>query len=411
MLTAHVLDVTSLHHRRAAHRWDRTAVADMVERVTWSFPDRLALVGADGAYAEPAYSRVTYREADETANRIAHALAARGLTKGDVVALLCENSVEALLMKLGVAKAGLTVAPLNPSLAPDVVTDILRRIEPGLVVVDAEVWPRLAGAVEDAGLRAGVTIEIGGSAVDGSVSFADLIAGQPTTEPEVEIHGDDIWELLFTSGTTAMPKAVMLSHTTGTLGGHGFALSLTRGLRIEDELVLCSFLPLIYHVGDNPFALGTFAAAGTLVIGRKPEPRQRRRHRRGRAGDGPVGRLTATAAGRGRGARRRAGDPRRPQPAGDRLRVGSTAPRHPRHPATGVRERISWSSGSSGRPNRSPATGSGRPGGTTPTGGRHLGTTTWACRARCSPRRSPTPKGRPWRDHPASPGRPCTAHR
>ena len=145
------LDVTSLHHRRAAHRWDRTAVADMVERVTWSFPDRLALVGADGAYAEPAYSRVTYREADETANRIAHALAARGLTKGDVVALLCENSVEALLMKLGVANAGLTVAPLNPSLAPDVVTDILRRIEPGLVVVDAEVWPRLAAAVEGAG--------------------------------------------------------------------------------------------------------------------------------------------------------------------------------------------------------------------------------------------------------------------
>ncbi len=265
-------DVTSLHHRRASRRWDRTAVGDMVERMTWSFPDRSAFVGAEGAFADPAFARVTYREADEITNRIAHALVARGLVQGNVVALLCENSVEAFLVKLGVAKAGLTVAPLNPSLAPAVATGILGRIEPALVVVDAEVWPRLGDAVQAAGLAAGVTIEIGGSAVPGSVSFTDLIAGQPSEEVDVEIHGDDIWELLFTSGTTATPKAVMLSHSTGTIGAYGFALSLTRGLRIEDELILCSFLPLIYHVGDTPFALGTLAAGGTLVLGRKPQP-------------------------------------------------------------------------------------------------------------------------------------------
>jgi acyl-CoA synthetase (AMP-forming)/AMP-acid ligase II len=268
------IEVVSLHHRRAAHRWDRTAVGDMIERMTWSFPDRLAFIGAEGAYSDPAFARVSYREADRLANRIAQGLLARGLTQGDVVALVCENSVEAFLFKLGVAKAGLVVAPLNPSMAADVVTDILRRIEPALVVVDAEVWPPLAGAVEAAGCCAGVTIEIGGGVVPGSVGFAAFLAGGRPDEPDVEIHGDDIWELLFTSGTTASPKAVMLSHSAGTLGGYGFALSLTRGLRIEDELVLCSYLPLIYHVGDNPFALGTFAAGGTLVLGRRPDPRR-----------------------------------------------------------------------------------------------------------------------------------------
>jgi uncharacterized protein (TIGR03084 family) len=270
--TAPTFDVTSLHHRRAAHRWERTAVADLVERLTWSFPDRLALVGAEGAYADPAFARVTYREADETANRIAHALAARGLEQGDVVAMLCENSVEALLVKLGVAKAGLVVAPLNPALATDVVTDILRRIEPALVVVDAEVWPGHAATLAGAGVAAGVTIEIGGGAVAGSISWAELIADQPSTEPDVEIHGDDIWELLFTSGTTSSPKAVMLSHANGTLAGYGSALSVTRGLRFEDDLVLCSFLPLVYHIGDHAFALATFAAGGTLVVGRRPDP-------------------------------------------------------------------------------------------------------------------------------------------
>ncbi len=266
------VDVTSLRHRRAAQRWNRTAVGDMLERMTWSYPERVALAGADGSYADADFASVTYRQADRTANRFGNALAAQGLRPGDVVALLCENSVEAFLAKLGTAKAGMVVAPINPSLAPEVISDILRRVEARLVVVDAEVWPHVGAAVEAAGLRADVTIEIGGQALPGSNGFSAFVANQPESEPDVEIHGDDIWELLFTSGTTAMPKAVMLSHTSGTLGGYGFALSLTRGLRIEDELVLCSFLPLVYHVGDNPFGLGTFAAGGTLVLGRRPEP-------------------------------------------------------------------------------------------------------------------------------------------
>ena len=104
------------------------------------------------------------------------------------------------------------------------------------------------------------------------MSFTEFIEGQDDTEPDVEIHADDIWEILFTSGTTALPKGVMISHATSYMAGFGFALSLTRGLKLESDLTVGTYLPMIYHVGDQPFTYSVFLSGGTLVLGRRPNP-------------------------------------------------------------------------------------------------------------------------------------------
>jgi acyl-CoA synthetase (AMP-forming)/AMP-acid ligase II len=265
-------DVTTLRGRRAVARWERTSVGDVFERLTWSYPDKTAIVGRPGAYADERFRSLTYREADRLANQVADALAGAGLQPGDRVLLFCENSVEAFVTKIGIAKAGMVVMPLNPNLAEDVVSYLVGHAEPALAVVDAELWPRAAGAFERTGLAVGATITLGGDPVAGSPSFTDFVDGRSTDEPDVEIHGDDIWEMLFTSGTTAMPKGVMTSHASSYLAAMNFALSLSRGARLEGDLRVGTHLPMIYHVGDLIFTLSAFLSGGSLVLGRRPVP-------------------------------------------------------------------------------------------------------------------------------------------
>ena len=265
-------DTERLYDRRADRRWDRVCVGDLTERMTWSYPDAVALIGWEGAYSQPQFASLTWRQADQLANRVAQMLRAHGLQRGDRMLMVCENSVEAYVAKLGAAKIGVVAAALNPSFAIDVAQHLAGYLGPKFVIADGGTRPELVRALAAAGTPVNVTIAIEGGVIAGSVEFGEAVAGYSSEEPQATVHGDDIWEFQLTSGTTAMPKAVMLSHVYAYLAAHSMALTLSRGLVMESQVCHVSFLPVIYHIADQFLSMPALVAGGRLVIGRRSNP-------------------------------------------------------------------------------------------------------------------------------------------
>ena len=263
------IDVENFRNRRNDARWNRVSVGDVIERMTWNEPGKVAFIATPEATVDPAYARVTYSEANNVINRVANALLALNLPRASRIAMLCDNSNEAWLAKVGVAKAGLVAAPINVMMASDVIAEALQRVGAQHAIVDQALWEPLEGTLALANIRP--IVSIGGPPQGPIPNFEEFMSEHGSDEPDVEIHGDDIWQVLFTSGTTAKPKAVMISHTSTYMAAYSKALTMTRGLSHESEIRLGVFTPMVFHIGDQLCVFGPLVCGGTVIIGRKPQ--------------------------------------------------------------------------------------------------------------------------------------------
>lgn len=266
------INVSDLRGRRVTDRQSRASIGDIWERQVWSTPDAVAIIAADGAFEDPAHARLTYAEADELANKFAHGLIESGLRNGDIAILVCGNSTEAMVAKIGMAKAGVVAAPLNPVLGPEVIGSVVDRIGAKAALVDTEYLPKVNSRLTSSRVNVLATVGATLASSPGTPSFTEFTSDRANTEPETEIHGDDVWQLLFTSGTTGIPKAAMLSHHNTYYAALAWTGTLGLGVRHERDAVFASFLPIVFHTGDV-LAYSTWLAGGTVVIGRQPNPK------------------------------------------------------------------------------------------------------------------------------------------
>ena len=266
-------DVTTLRGRRADSRLHRLSMGDIFERMRWSQPDRTVLTGHVGAAENPEGASVTVAEADDRANQFANSLLAAGAQSGEILVMVCENSLESVLVKTGAAKAGVTIAPLNPNLAAEVMAELIADMGARWAVVDAEFADRVRPVFDATNVNTLTTIAVGGPQPDEAVSFADFIAAASAKEPDVTIHGDDIWQIQFTSGTSALPKGVMGSHSKTMFEALASVGIVTRGQRFEFDSAAGIFVSVTYHVSEV-LIYAALLAGGRAVVGRRPDARE-----------------------------------------------------------------------------------------------------------------------------------------
>ncbi|QDU24190.1 class I adenylate-forming enzyme family protein [Urbifossiella limnaea] len=202
-------------------------------------PDKTALVVGD--------ARVSFAELDATANRLAHALRARGAGRGDRVVVFLDNSVEAVAALFAVLKAGGVFSVVNPTTKADKLAYVLNNCRAAAVVTSQRLLAAAGPAVGQApSVRATVVAgAIGEPAVRGGVAWADALAGAPADpppEPGVDI---DLAMIIYTSGSTGFPKGVMMTHQNIDFA----ATSITTYLENTPDDIILSVLPLAFDYG------------------------------------------------------------------------------------------------------------------------------------------------------------------
>lgn len=201
-------------------------------------PDRPAVIAPEG--------ELSYGELDAAAERLARGLAHNGVRRGDRVATLLPNSLEAVISIYGVFRAGAAISPLNPTVKPGKLAYVLDDSGAQVVICDPE-------RAENA--RAGAEQASGEVKV---FAGAESVSGEGPLHPPLSV---DLAGVVYTSGSTGEPKGVAVSHQTMTF----VADSIIEYLEMDSsERILC-VLPLSFGYGLYQL-LTCMRSGGTLVL-------------------------------------------------------------------------------------------------------------------------------------------------
>jgi citronellyl-CoA synthetase len=241
------------------------SIGTFLEQNAIERPDAVALLYEDRRYS--------HRELNQAANRWANTLAARGIKKGDVVAVLLENRPELLFAVAGIVKLGAIAAAINTRQRRNVLEHSFRVSKAGAFIIGEELWDAFAEIRGNLGnlpaeqvfwVRDGASKStVPGSATDAEQVISSASTVTPPALASVTL-GDPCF-YVYTSGTTGLPKASIMSHfrwvkAAGVFGNAALAL------KPNDTL----YVPLpFYHNNALTVAWGSTASTGAALAMRR----------------------------------------------------------------------------------------------------------------------------------------------
>ncbi len=225
-------------------RAGRTDVSRLFAATAQRCRDRTALVDGDRS--------LSYGALDERTGRLAQALRERGIGRGDRIALLARNCIPYIEVELAAARIGAISVNLNWRSSRAELAHCLDLTSPGLIVAAAE----FASVLDDVGRPAALDT---GDGYERALSAAPTPASGLGAGPEID--PEDGMVIIFTSGTTGLPKGALISHRAMVAR----TLIYAAELRVPDDDTFVAWSPL-FHMGANDFALATLLRGGRVVV-------------------------------------------------------------------------------------------------------------------------------------------------
>ncbi|MND31506.1 Long-chain-fatty-acid--CoA ligase [compost metagenome] len=216
------------------------------------YADNPALI--DGLSGE----QLTYAELSRHVRVLAANLIERGLEPGEVTAIIAPNSIWFPVALYGIAFAGGVYSTLNPMSSPEDVRELLKLVGATRVIVTPQVFERLRDTLSTLQLKE--IFVLGESA--GLTPFASLLVGKPLAEERCRDLQKDLLALMFSSGTSGFPKAVMLSNRNYVAATE--QVTAAQVFRKSDTILAA--LPFFHIYGQTSFIGSALSQGARLIV-------------------------------------------------------------------------------------------------------------------------------------------------
>lgn len=235
---------------------------EMLTHGATNYPENVAIVFKDVS--------LTFREVDALTNSFANALRGLGIKQQDRVCVLMTNRPEFVMSFYAIARLGAVASPMNPSYKEREIQYQVSNSEAVAIIVQNELLPLVEMVRSELpNLKLIITVGAGTPPATSEVhKFSDLIKQYPATRiTDVVIKPDDLLALPYSSGTTGLPKGVMLSHRN-LVCNH---MQMVASGRISSSDNLMLFLPF-YHIYGNMLMGGAIYAGAKCILMERFEP-------------------------------------------------------------------------------------------------------------------------------------------
>ncbi len=225
-------------------------------------PNRLAVIYQD--------QRLTWRDVNARINRLANAWLALGVRQGDKVATLLPNCLELLETYWAVAKIGAVVVPLSPLMRGSGLVTLLRDSDASLVLTDRAFAAHLDAVRDQLSIQPERCLLTDAAGVPGYQHCAALTAQASDAEPTgIDIRDDDPYDIMYSSGTTGLPKGIIHTHYIRAM----YCLLLASAYRITPESVILHAGSLVFN-GAMLTLMPAFLTGARYVLQSHFDPRE-----------------------------------------------------------------------------------------------------------------------------------------